>query len=164
MHFPLRSMGAAPVSPKSRRRASPIRAAVAAAAELRPEAERIEIALPPPPSANNLFASSTRGGRFKSRNYAAWINEAGWRLSAQRAGRIVGHYEIEIHTPRRARRTDLDNLSKAISDLLVQHGIVSDDSLAERLTVSWLPAEATECVVILARAAAPVSPNEGMRS
>lgn len=120
---------------------------------------RVEIKLPNPPSANSLFANRKRDpfakptarklpGRVKTKAYREWIEEAGWKLLMQRPGRIAGRYEIKI-TAGRDRR-DLDNLIKAISDLLVAHFVIEDDSLAERVTLSWGPTGAETVVVVRA--------------
>ena len=109
--------------------------------QARPEADRIVLSLPMPPSTNNLFANSSHGGRFKTEEYDAWLTEAGWRIQAQKPGRIVGPYSIEINVsrPHTKRRMDLANREKAISDLLVKHHVIADDSLCERLTMAWTP-------------------------
>jgi crossover junction endodeoxyribonuclease RusA len=69
------------------------------------------------------------------------LSEAGWRIQAQHPGRIVGPYSIEIHVsrPHTKRKMDLANREKALSDLLVKHRIIADDSLCERLTMLWTP-------------------------
>ena len=120
--------------------------------DARCEVDRIELALPAPPSANGLFANRAVGGRIKTEGYKAWIAEAGWRLQQQRPGRIAGAYEIEIRVAR-TEGADIDNRVKALSDLLVKHRVVEDDSLAEKLTVSWLP-PGSGVVVILTKAGA----------
>lgn len=110
---------------------------------------RVEIKLPNPPSANALFSSGRRR-RFKSPAYVAWIQAAGWMLRTQRPGEIKGKYEIEVTIGRGStrRRSDLDNRMKAISDLLVSHRVIEDDSLAERVTLSWGPDGAETVVVV----------------
>ncbi len=35
------------------------------------------------------------------------------------------------------KRRDLDNLLKAPNDLLVEHGIIEDDSLIHRISAEW---------------------------
>lgn len=36
-----------------------------------------------------------------------------------------------------ARRRDLDNHSKCVKDFAVQHGLIEDDSLCEKLYIRW---------------------------
>ena len=175
-HFPLQSAGKRPASPL--RPPRPLRhermSAVEARAlfqtggdsarprrrlpkirgdnqDARCEADRIELTLPAPPSANGLFANRAVGGRTKTQGYKDWIAEAGWRLQQQHPGRIAGAYEIEIRVAR-TEGADIDNRVKALSDLLVKHRVVEDDSLAEKLTVSWMP-PGSGVVVILTKAA-----------
>ena len=103
--------------------------------------DEIEITLPMPPSANRLTRNDDMRGRVKTPEYREWINEAGKRLLQQRPGRIVGYYKIHFQFPRpsRAIRLDLGNREKAASDLLVKHHVISDDSLAEGISLSWGP-------------------------
>lgn len=118
-------------------------------------ADRIELSLPMPPSANGLFANAASGGRFKTEEYEAWLSEAGWRLQEQRPARISGAYEIQIAIPRpnTNRRVDLDNRAKPLNDLLTKHRVITDDSLCERLTMTWGPV-GSDVSVVLTRAAA----------
>lgn len=107
--------------------------------ELRPIVDRVDLILPRPPSVNALTFNLADGGRGKTKHYEDWLTEAGWRLQQQRPGRIEGAYEIEIRIVRPDnRRRDLGNLEKAMSDLLVHHKVVADDSLAERITLAWM--------------------------
>ena len=92
-----------------------------------------------PPSANALFANKKSGGRFRTKAYNDWIAEAGWRIQMQKPGRIAGRYEIEIAIarPKRRGRFDASNRIKATEDLLVKYGLIEDDSLCERLLLTW---------------------------
>jgi Holliday junction resolvase RusA-like endonuclease len=101
--------------------------------------------LPIPPSANNLFPTGKNGKRFKSKEYAAWQEAAGWELKAQWSARprhvqpIAGKFTIACDFGRFAdkRRRDLGNREKGVMDLLVTHGVIADDSLAEEMTLRW---------------------------
>lgn len=84
------------------------------------------IRLPVPPSTNNLFANGRNGGRFKTQAYKQWLRVAGYTLLAQRPEKHSGPVEITIHAPHNARR-DLGNFEKPLSDLLVEHRIITDD-------------------------------------
>jgi Holliday junction resolvase RusA-like endonuclease len=45
---------------------------------------------------------------------------------------------VDVERPDQRRR-DLDNCSfKAVSDLLVRHGVVKDDSLATEISARWV--------------------------
>lgn len=96
------------------------------------------LTLPFPPAANNLFINLKRGGRAKSARYSAWCTEAGWEARRQRAGKVAGPYALYITASRPdARRRDLDNLAKPISDALKAAGIIDDDSLCQHLEMRW---------------------------
>lgn len=119
--------------------------------DARREVECVTIFLPMPPSANALYANAEGGGRFKTKEYTDWLDEAGWRLQEQRPGRIAGRYVIEIEIPRAAdnRRRDLGNREKAVSDLLVKQRVIQDDSLAERIVSTW--GDGTEAKITLTK-------------
>lgn len=97
------------------------------------------LALPFPPSVNNLFANGKRG-RFTSQKYAAWQADAFEALLKQpaRFDRYSGPVHV-IYTFGRPdnRRRDVFNLEKAVSDFLVKHSILADDTLIERGVVQW---------------------------
>ena len=101
------------------------------------------IHLPFPPSVNALWRA-VKGRNIKSAQYRAWEKEAGWSLNHNPSW--IGHqnkpYHLDITLVRPdKRKRDLDNVgSKAISDLLVKHGITPDDSLMQSLTVRWADA------------------------
>lgn len=104
----------------------------------------IELALPFPPSTNGLY-TNRKGGRAKTPGYKAWQEEAGLRLNRQRVGRIEGPYHLVVDLerptkkngePSKAKR-DLDNYVKAISDLIVTHGVVEDDRYLESVRIAW---------------------------
>lgn len=101
--------------------------------------DTVSLTLPMPLSANALFANKGSGGRIKTEAYNAWIEEAGWILVGQRPGKIDGRYELSLHVarPKTAIKQDLQNRLKAVSDLLVKHCVVSDDSLEEKITLQW---------------------------
>jgi Holliday junction resolvase RusA-like endonuclease len=97
--------------------------------------------LPLCPSTNNLFATGATGRRFKSAEYTGWIEEAGWRLNAQRARPIAGKVAllIEVEEPKTKIRQDCTNRIKAVEDLLVTHGIIEGDDqrYVRQVTVRW---------------------------
>lgn len=93
----------------------------------------VTFTLPFPPSVNGLFAG--KGRRYCSKTYKAW------KLAAQSfvpAGLVAGPYTLELLFDRPDRRArDLGNLEKAVSDLLVERGLVIDDSCCQRITLAW---------------------------
>lgn len=99
------------------------------------------VSLPIPPSVNSLFGNSPSGrakrGRFKTRRYKSWIEEAGWELIRQRPRPIVGPYRVFITLPK--TRADCDNLVKPLLDLLVDHRLTDDDRHCRHVSVTVLP-------------------------
>lgn len=98
------------------------------------------IKLPVPPSTNALYETGRKkdGTPYRRRSdaYEAWITMAGYQLNLQRPQPIIGKAKIEIACPRNGRR-DLGNHEKAISDLLVKHGVLRDDRYIEQITMRW---------------------------
>lgn len=108
----------------------------------------IRIELPYPPTANNLFINTTRG-RIKAPGYKAWFAKASINIKDKHR-QSLGPYSLSICARRPdKRKRDLANLEKAVSDLLVEHGVVQDDSLCERLTMQWDDQLPADCVVLV---------------
>ena len=99
----------------------------------------VELTLPFPPSQNHLWTRTKNGMRCTDR-YRAWLKEAGWLIQAKRPQPIKGPYKLSVQAVRPDnRKRDLDNFAfKAISDLIVELGIVQDDSLCEMISARWV--------------------------
>lgn len=68
----------------------------------------------------------------------SWLKEAGFEILRQKPGKIIGKYKISITAARPdGRKRDIDNLHKAISDLLVRCGVIEDDHLCEQTCSRW---------------------------
>lgn len=91
--------------------------------------------IPIPPSTNNLYINVRRregkrsGGRIKSPEYRDWIDRAAPHLTGWK---WVGDYPVAITitvlaTVRATR--DIANFEKAVTDLLVNQGVIVGDSL-----------------------------------
>lgn len=91
-----------------------------------------------PPSANNLFRGAGKR-RVTTDAYRAWRTAAGWEIRAQHIPLTVGAIAVEYQIERVAdrRRRDVENYCKALSDVLVSAGVITDDSLIERVTIGW---------------------------
>ncbi len=96
----------------------------------------ITLKLPIPPSVNALYSGNHR--RFKSKRYKAWIAEAEDAIQGEKFTMMSGNIEVtyRICSPDNRRR-DLENYSKALSDFLVDHKIIEDDSNIQRLVMEW---------------------------
>lgn len=89
---------------------------------------RATVHLPWPPSTNNLYVNAGRK-RIRSPGYRKWQDEAGWMLKAAKPGSFTEPVSITLDLcPPDNRRTDADNRTKAVLDLLVAHGVIPDDS------------------------------------
>jgi crossover junction endodeoxyribonuclease RusA len=108
----------------------------------------IRAVLPYPPSTNTLYRNVAGKGRVKTAKYKAWIDEAGHLLNLGHHPAIKGDYVLDIALFQAdARRRDIDNGIKAISDLLVAHGLVEDDSKCIDLYVMTRKADEA-CAVV----------------
>lgn len=96
--------------------------------------------LPFPPSVNNLFVNNRKtGGRFPSKAYKAWQEEAQHAFAKQTATPIPGPVSVTYSFGRPdKRKRDLLNLVKAPEDFIVGVGLIDDDSLVERAVVQWV--------------------------
>lgn len=106
-------------------------------AHLKPH-ENITIDLPFPPSVNNLFANGSKG-RFPTQQYRDWQQSAGWKILAERPGRLPGPVKIILQYEEKNGRRDLDNLAKATLDLLVKHNVIDGDhrTVVREINLSW---------------------------
>jgi Holliday junction resolvase RusA-like endonuclease len=99
--------------------------------------------LPMPPSSNGLFANGKYGGRFKTQRYCDWINEAGAEILRQRPKKLAGPVLLtyEYQEPAGKRKFDLGNREKALTDLLVSHGIIQadDNTIVREIKLKWAP-------------------------
>jgi crossover junction endodeoxyribonuclease RusA len=109
---------------------------VPSSAALRRVVNEVTILLPIPPSANDLHDHKP-GRPVRSKACSAWIRDAGWRLLEQRPGRVPGAYILLLAVPETETKADLDNLSKATSDLLQAHGVIDNDRKARRVVLDW---------------------------
>jgi len=104
---------------------------------------RTELFLPYPPSVNGLFATNRKTGRrFKSPPYTKWITAAGWAIRTQpdrnHEHRGPVRMTLLVRNPADNRTRDLQNLVKAVEDLLVRHRILADDSLIQEANLRWV--------------------------
>ncbi|WP_336488317.1 hypothetical protein [Methylobacterium nigriterrae] len=113
-----------------------LKASSTAAFDQRRDAEKVVLQLSIPPSVNEIWSSKKGGGLRLSDKYAAWLCQAGWQLTQQRPGRIFGRYTLTCWMPR-GSGADLDNLTKAVSDLLQLHGVIRNDREAEEIHLYW---------------------------
>lgn len=121
------------------------------------EPAELHFDLPMPPSIWKLYRGNG-SSRRKSAIYKQWIGEAGWMLINQRNmggkyKRIDGEIEVDIRVHRpTSRQRDLDNVLKAIFDLLTSTQTIKDDSQVVSLSARWTD-EGVPCTVTVREAA-----------
>jgi len=83
--------------------------------------------------------------RPKTKRYLKWITEAGWQLKIQRVlptrGPVKLTYELYNEAKGASNLWDYANREKAVTDLLVEHGIIEAD---HRLIVKELTVKGTD--------------------
>ncbi len=112
----------------------------------------ITLSLPFPPSTNSLYRNVSGRGRVKTERYKTWLRAAGNEVLAtplQRRLPIEGKFTLTVLAGRPDKRLrDLDNLLKAVGDLLQSHGLIENDCLAESITVAWSPTVEKRRIVV----------------
>lgn len=97
--------------------------------------------LPMPPSVNGLWANGKHGRRFRTQRYDTWIYEAGAEIMRQRPKKHVGPVILtyEVQEPAGKLKFDLGNREKALTDLLVSHGIIhaDDNTIVREIKLKW---------------------------
>jgi crossover junction endodeoxyribonuclease RusA len=89
----------------------------------------VSIDLPIPPSVNNLYKNVPGKGRVRSKNYKRW-QRAAYPLIAQMKRPEVFPVSVLIVVSGKVNmRRDVDNFAKAITDAMVNCGILPGDSL-----------------------------------
>jgi len=112
----------------------------------------VNLTLPLPPSVNALYRNRTKQeitngkamgialrGRARTERYKTWMRAAGNALNAAKPGRVEGRYCLTL-TIADSARVDLGNTEKAMSDLLVKHGVIDDDMKASAIHLERSPA------------------------
>lgn len=93
------------------------------------------IALPLPPSTNNMFINARGGkGRFLSPVYKAWRKSAAKALTLQSWDMPAPPYGVTIRVNVN-HQSDIDNRVKACLDLLVEHKVLTGDQWVNALHV-----------------------------
>ena len=97
------------------------------------------IDMPWPPSVNHYYTVA-RGRKILSKRGRDYKRTAGLEILAQKPAKHKGRISINIHAhPPNKRKRDLDNLLKPCLDVLVETGIISDDSDINDLRIQKFP-------------------------
>jgi Holliday junction resolvase RusA-like endonuclease len=99
---------------------------------------RVTLNLPIPPSVNRLWRVSGRRVH-RSARYVAWQRSAGWELQVQKPAPFPADATIglNIRAGMTSKRRDIDNLAKAICDLMQAHGVIDNDAAVKDLRLTW---------------------------
>lgn len=93
--------------------------------------EQRSFRLPLPPSLNRTYKTG-RGNFYKSPEARAWEVEAGYTLNRIQ-GLPNGRYEVVYTFHFEREGSDLANREKVLSDVMVKHGIISDDRFIDEM-------------------------------
>lgn len=107
--------------------------------------------LPWPPSVNNLYFNAGRK-RVRAPLYRKWQEEAGWMVKAAKVPAFAQPVAITLDLcPPDNRRTDADNRTKPVLDLLVACGVLPDDSRkhVQSVTARFVENSVHSCVVTI---------------
>ncbi len=96
-----------------------------------------------PPSTNALYMTDRKANRrFKTPKYTKWQTQAGWELMGQKPRPTQGDVTVEIRVAEEevifkngSKKRDLDNMLKALLDLLVLHRVIEDDRYIKKLSI-----------------------------
>lgn len=100
---------------------------------------QIVIELPFAPSVNRLWRMGRGKKMYKSKVYEDWIIVAQQLIYIGKHKPILGFYRLTIEAVRPdKRRRDIDNLIKAVSDVLQDTGLIEDDCLCQEVTAKWV--------------------------
>jgi len=103
----------------------------------------IKLAVPFPPSMNNLFENAPGGGRKQTQQYRGWRDAAHRQIQRQRPRVALGPVEVTITLQEPLARCQAENRIKAVVDLLVETGIIAGghSGILRRVTAQWGAAE-----------------------
>lgn len=129
----------------------------------------ITLNLPRPPSMNQLWRGLTRDERnryrqigkkpptrFRTKRYETWARAAGNEVMIQRQKRIEGPVRLVLEIGATftkegvltGTRPDISNLLKATEDLLVNHGLITDDKHILHEELFWTADVAAKRIVV----------------
>lgn len=91
-----------------------------------------------PVSVNAMYRNVKGRGRVKSQRYNTWLNAVGWQVKSQSPEPVAGNVEVSLFCKKQNRRKrDIDNCIKAVLDMLVNLGLIEDDSKVIKVSAEW---------------------------
>jgi Holliday junction resolvase RusA-like endonuclease len=117
----------------------------------------VDIWLPIPPPANNLFINVPGRGRAPSRRYVEWQREALAMVARQAPARIDADAIAFVALMPMGVRADFDNLFKALQDVIVKADVIENDRRLRPIAMlPWRGMPDHVCRVLMA----PVPPSD----
>ena len=97
------------------------------------------IELPYPPSVNRIWRVGKNKRVYKDPAYTKWIEVCQYMIFAKKTVPVLGNYRLLIEAKKPdKRKRDIDNIIKAISDVLETCGIVENDCYCQEVTARWV--------------------------
>jgi crossover junction endodeoxyribonuclease RusA len=97
------------------------------------------LSLPFPPSVNRLWRVGKGKRVYKDPSYTRWISQCEAEIFSLRLTPILGSYRLQIDATRPdKRKRDIDNIIKAVSDVLQHTGIIENDHLCLEVMARWV--------------------------
>jgi len=99
---------------------------------------------------NRLWRTTKGGKMYISKQYANWKSECQWLIKSQtKNAKILGPYKLTllVVAPDKRHR-DIDNLFKAINDILQLTGVVENDKFCHWIEGRWVK-NGNPCTVII---------------
>ncbi len=105
-------------------------------AEPRAAARTVTLLAPPPPPASILY-EQTPQGLVRSEAYEDWLEQAARRLAAQRPGRIVATYALDVTAPRNSRTRQFGAMERPLVELLARCRVIRRGLSPEKFSASY---------------------------
>jgi Holliday junction resolvase RusA-like endonuclease len=107
-------------------------------------ARQLSLDLDLPPSINAAFANVPGRGRVRTSIYRQWQQAALAAIAVQARGMtFAGRFRVMLLASDRelTRRRDVDNLGKALCDVLTKSGVIADDCYLHlrSIMLAWTP-------------------------
>jgi len=111
---------------------------------------KIELTMDLPPSVNRLWRVGPNKKFYRAPEYQEWRKLTMWQLSVQAKFVMIDQpYKLTIRAVKPdKRKRDLDNIIKALSDILESAAIIKNDSLAQHIDIAWVE-EGPACSVTI---------------
>lgn len=94
-----------------------------------------------PPTTNNLYLNVYRKGRIVAPAYRTWQNNCHPTTMTLPESPIADRFSLHYYLVKPDnRKRDLANFEKALTDSLVKHRIIKDDSQMNKLVMQWCKA------------------------